>query len=155
MRRRSFQRTRSLHWIIFHIPFSPYSLKIIIVTIIIQFFFKADIKNNAYAASLKAVTVRTSSSMSEEILGASKNVCVCIYGPMYICVYNPVLLYLMVSKYFKLVFTTPLWVRYCFIQFLQDQTEMQQSGEVTFKEITGCRAGSLEIPTALLLKAPF
>lgn len=41
--------------------------------------------------------------MSEEILGASKNVCVCIYGPMYICVYNPVLLYLMVSKYFKLV----------------------------------------------------
>lgn len=155
MRQRSFQCTRSLHWIIFHIPFSPYSLKIIIVTIIILFFLKADIKNNAHAASLKAVTVRISLSMSEEILGASKNVCVCIYGSMYICVYNPVLLYLMVSKYFKLVFTTPLWVRYCFIWFLQDQTETQQSGEVTFKEITGCRATSLAIPTALLLKAPF
>lgn len=36
-------------------------------------------------------------------------VCVCVC--MYICVYNPVLLDLMVSKYLELVFATPLRAR--------------------------------------------
>lgn len=75
---------------IFHVPFSPYSLKIIIVTlIIIQKILKAGIKNNAYAASLKAVAVgRTSLITTEEILGSSENmcVCVCIRVYVYLCI---------------------------------------------------------------------